>query len=145
ILKQQVIELKKPFLGICLGMQLLARQGTEGGQNSGLGWVNATVSELKPGNPSLKLPHFGWNDVLIRIKHPLFNRLGERPIFYFAHSYVMHCRIDKQAVAITDYGVKFVSAVLRDNVFATQFHPEKSQRNGIRLLENFVDWDPNKC
>lgn len=132
----------KPMLGVCLGMQLLARSSTEHGTHIGLGWIDAEVTrfELSPG---LKIPHVGWNEIEYRPDEPLFRGLkpGERN-FYFVHSFHMRCFRQADVIATCDYGGRFTAAVRHENVMATQFHPEKSQDNGLRVLENFVNWKP---
>jgi glutamine amidotransferase len=141
-LVEEVREKGKPFLGICLGLQVLAESSEEGGLHAGLGWYPARVNRLRPEEPTLKLPHIGWNDITFSVPTPLARGLKQRPIFYFDHSY--HFDPDDPALvaATSDYGGPFCAAIQQDNVFATQFHPEKSQETGLRLLGNFLDWDP---
>lgn len=140
ILKKNVLVKKKPFLGICLGMQLLASKGRENGLYAGLDWIQGTVEKLNPPDKSLKIPHVGWNDVLIEKQNPLFSGFKPPPTFYFVHSYHFVCKNKADEIAFCDYGGKFVSAVQKGNIFAVQFHPEKSQQNGLQLLKNFVDF-----
>jgi glutamine amidotransferase len=135
-LNEQVIENKIPFLGICLGMQLLAQQGFEGEQAAGLGWIPGEVHRLRPKTEE-RLPHVGWNDVRPVGDSPLFRSIGEKD-FYFLHSYVMTGVPENNVLATTDYGQGFASAVGRDNIFGVQFHPEKSQQAGFALLRNFL-------
>jgi len=125
-----------PLLGICLGMQLLASQGGEGGDAQGLGLIPGTVKRLSA-NLSLRIPHMGFNEVSQLVTSPLFDSIDDRSDFYFVHSY--HFVVDNQAdcLASSNYSEKFVAAVCRDNVFGTQFHPEKSQGQGLQLLKNF--------
>jgi len=139
VLEQQVMDEKKPFLGICLGMQLLAEEGFENGSYKGLGWVQASVKKLDVGDTALKLPHIGWNDVALKKKSLLFNGLGEDPAFYFVHSYHMACRSADILTSTCEYGEVFASSIQSENIFGTQFHPEKSQRDGLAVLKNFVD------
>jgi glutamine amidotransferase len=141
ILHRQVLDKGKPFLGICLGMQVLAERGFEHGEHAGLGWIKGDVVRLEPGADALKIPHMGWNEVRVTRAHPLFAGLSARHLtFYFVHSY--HFKATPDAVLATcDYGVPFAAAVGRDNIVATQFHPEKSQDSGIELLQNFVKWN----
>ena len=136
VLDEEVRLRKKPFLGICLGMQLLARDSEEGGWHDGLGWLPASVRRLR-GDGGLKVPHIGWNDVHAASGSPLFKGVRDA-VFYFVHSYYVDCA-DPQLVAATcDYGQRFPAAVVADNVWAVQFHPEKSQRNGLCFLQNFL-------
>ena len=144
-MQEAVLTRGKPFLGICLGMQLVAGQGTEKGLFEGLGWIPGEVSLLTPSSPDIKLPHVGWNDIVIEADSPLFQGLKKERAFYFVHSYVFYPQNPLHVVATCDYGGSFVAAVARDNIFATQFHPEKSQKNGMTVLENFADWEGGPC
>ena len=142
VLEEDVLRGGKPFFGICLGMQVLARDGEEGGRHQGLGWISASVQRLDVDSRGLKVPHVGWNEITPRPETPLFRGFRKTPAFYFVHSY--HLITDDSALvaATCEYGMTFTAAILRDNLFATQFHPEKSQEDGLRLLENFLDWKP---
>ena len=131
----------KPFLGICVGMQLLADFSLEDGETSGLGWVHGMVQPIEPG-AGLRIPHMGWNGLEIRKKHPVLDGLGEEPHAYFVHSYALSPEDESQIAALAEYGRPIVAAVARDNIFGTQFHPEKSQAVGLRLLANFLNWKP---
>jgi glutamine amidotransferase len=136
VLDEEVRLRKKPFLGICLGMQLLARDSEEGGRHDGLGWLPVSVRRLR-GDGGLKVPHIGWNDVHAAAGSPLFKGVRDS-VFYFVHSYYVDCA-DRHLVAATcDYGQTFPAAIVADNVWAVQFHPEKSQRNGLCFLQNFL-------
>lgn len=130
---------KTPILGICLGMQLMANYSYEGGKVEGLGWINGVVDVLIP-DGGLRVPHIGWNNVKLLDKNLLFNSFLGEPTFYFSHSYAI--RYDKQSevIAVCDYGQIFPVAIQSNNIFGTQFHPEKSQLNGRILLENFLSW-----
>jgi glutamine amidotransferase len=133
ILHKEVIENKKPFLGICLGMQLVASKGLENGETDGLGWIDGEV--LKFDTLDLKVPHVGWNNVTYQKESPLFEGIADESDFYFVHSY--HFKSESDVVCTTDYGSNFVSSIQKENIFAVQFHPEKSQSVGLRVLENF--------
>ena len=144
-MQEAVLTRGKPFLGICLGMQLVAGQGTEKGLFEGLGWIPGEVSLLTPSSPDIKLPHVGWNDIVIEADSPLFQGLKKERAFYFVHSYAFYPQNPLHVAATCDYGGSLVAAVARDNIFATQFHPEKSQKNGMTVLENFADWEGGPC
>lgn len=124
-----------PFLGICVGMQLMAETGEEFGRHAGLGWVRGSVQALHPDEPTAKVPHMGWNDVVPRAAHPLIER-GEA---YFLHSFGFE---GEDVIATTDHGGAVTAAIGRDNMLGVQFHPEKSQRYGLALLERFLGWKP---
>ncbi|MBX7100239.1 MAG: imidazole glycerol phosphate synthase subunit HisH [Myxococcaceae bacterium] len=131
----------RPFLGVCVGMQILATKGLEFGDTPGLGWIPGEVRQLEV-PPSLKIPHFGWSKVTPRAGSPLFAGLPASPQFYFVHSFAFSVA-DPQAVEATaDYGGPFTAAVRVKNVFGTQFHPEKSDVAGLALLSNFCRWNP---
>jgi glutamine amidotransferase len=130
-----------PFLGICVGLQLMADQGREFGLTPGLGWIAGEVRRLQPDNSGLKLPHMGWNSVE-RPRGPLFDGLAGGDHMYFTHAYAIFPKEETVAAAWTDHGGPFVSAVTRGNLAGVQFHPEKSQDAGARLLRNFLEWRP---
>jgi imidazole glycerol-phosphate synthase subunit HisH len=132
----------KPLLGICVGMQLLAREGHEMGVHAGLDWVGGVVRRLDVDDAGLKVPHVGWNDVEPETDSPLFKGFRRDSTFYFTHSYHLVLDDTSALAASCDYGVRFTAAVLAGNVVATQFHPEKSQETGLKLLENFLAWAP---
>jgi len=139
-LTEEVLGRKKPYLGICLGLQFLATEGEEYGRHAGLGWIPGVTRRIEPGDPSVKVPHIGWNTVDTARPGTLLANLGEPPVFYFVHSYYFEPAPDaRDAVSGTcDHGVTMAAVVERDNVFGVQFHPEKSQRAGLRVLENFL-------
>jgi glutamine amidotransferase len=134
----------KPFLGICLGLQLLFTESEEFGRHKGLDLLSGVVKKF-PGNGAmagLKVPHMGWNDITIQRQAPPLRGLPSGAFFYFVHSYYPVPADPGVVATVTDYGVRFASSVWRDNVFACQFHPEKSQALGLRLLKNFAEWRP---
>lgn len=134
-LETNVRERRKPMLGICLGLQLFARWGRELGDHQGLGWFDGEVARLPPGD-GLRIPHIGWNDV--EASGPLFEGIPSPSAFYFVHSYCFVPTDPSIVSGRTEYGARFVSAISSENVHAVQFHPEKSHKYGIRLLQNFV-------
>lgn len=132
------IDCGKPFLGICVGLQLLLEESEEAPGVPGLALFNGKVKLFKPEEHSLKVPQMGWNQVLQKKKSPLFNGISDNSYFYFVHSYYVAPEDEKIIVGETEYGIKYCSFIQKENVYATQFHPEKSQKNGIKFLENFV-------
>jgi imidazole glycerol-phosphate synthase subunit HisH len=136
-LEEEVLRKRKPFLGICVGMQVLGDKGYEFGEHAGFGWIPGEVRLLKSG--SHPLPHIGWNDILPKADHPLFSGCDSNRDFYFVHSYVFHPRHNESVLATTEYGETFVSAIHQENVLGVQFHPEKSQKAGRRLIRNFLE------
>jgi glutamine amidotransferase len=140
-LERNVRDAKKPFLGICVGMQLMADTGIEHGRHAGLGWIAGEVRPLKPTEAALKIPHMGWNEVIPGRGHPVTAGLNPRAHAYFVHSYAMVCENETDILARADYGGPFVAIIGRDNMVGTQFHPEKSQTAGLRLLADFLAWD----
>jgi glutamine amidotransferase len=141
-LHEAVMIRARPFLGICVGMQLLADAGREFETVEGLGWIGGDVVAIEPADMGLKIPHMGWNEIEPRSAHPLLAGLGSGEHAYFVHSY--HFRIARAAdlVASTDYGGPLAAVIGRDNLAGTQFHPEKSQETGLRLIKNFLRWRP---
>ena len=145
VLDERVIRGGTPFLGVCVGMQLLASEGREKVVTQGLGWIPGAVEKIAPSDPALKIPHMGWNTIDTVRPHALLDGIATGPDglhAYFVHSY--HLRTDDPAhlVATTNYGGAFTACVGRDNIFGTQFHPEKSQALGLKLIENFLGWTP---
>lgn len=126
----------KPFLGICVGMQVLADVGTEFGEHDGLGWIGGTVRKLETGG--LPLPHIGWNNITAHQSTPLLDGLEGEPDFYYVHSFAFDAADTADVVATTEFGQNFTAIVRRDNIHGVQFHPEKSQKAGIRLAKNFL-------
>lgn len=140
VLNEEVFVNKKPFLGICLGMQLVATKSYENGETVGLGWVDAEVIkfDFSDAEKKLKIPHVGWNEVKFKNKNLLFDGIGQYSDFYFVHSY--HFAANEDVVtSLTSYGFEFVSSIKKDNIYACQFHPEKSQTVGLRFIKNFAN------
>lgn len=135
-LTEEVRERGKPFLGICVGMQLLVASSDEGGEARGLGWLDGMVRRFEP-TRDRKVPHVGWNDVAAAADAPMFKGMRNR-VFYFVHSYFVDLAERGLVSATCDYGLPFAAAIAVDNIWAVQFHPEKSQQNGLRLLKNFL-------
>jgi imidazole glycerol-phosphate synthase subunit HisH len=137
-LHTQVIEKQTPFLGICLGMQLMAASSTEHGDHRGLGWIDAQVQKITPYGSDQRVPHIGWNQLCIEHPSPLFEGIESGRDVYFVHSYVMTGAPSENVVGTTPYAGSFISAVQREWIFGTQFHPEKSQKVGFQMLRNFL-------
>lgn len=131
-----------PFLGICVGMQMLANEGHEYETVSGFGWVAGDVRRITPNDPALKVPHMGWNDLVIDQTHPVLEGIATGAHAYFVHSYHMEMRDPAHRLAHCDYGGDVTAIVGHANVIGTQFHPEKSQEAGLRLIANFLNWAP---
>ena len=144
-LKEGVFDKGRPFLGICVGMQLLATRGLEHGETSGLGWIPGDVRAIAPADPAAKVPHMGWNTLMAKRSHPLLDGIptgGDGLHAYFVHSYQLDATDPADVVADTDYAGPITAVVAKGNVAGTQFHPEKSQTLGLRLLANFLAWAP---
>jgi glutamine amidotransferase len=141
VLEERVIGAGVPFLGICVGMQLMATVGREHREVPGFGWIGGAVERLTPDDPALKIPHMGWN-ALNPGRHPLFEGIAAGDHAYFVHSYHLKAENPAEVLATCDYGGPVTAAVGRANMAGVQFHPEKSQRTGLRLIANFLRWIP---
>ena len=142
VLREKVLQQGAPFLGICVGMQLLATVGREFGDHAGLGWIAGEVVKIAPADTSLKIPHMGWNELKILKPHALLDGIASGAHAYFVHSFQLKPVLDDDLLATTDYGGPLTAMVGDANIAGTQFHPEKSQATGIKLLENFLRWKP---
>jgi glutamine amidotransferase len=144
VLNEAVRKRGVPFLGICVGMQLMATRGLEHGEHKGLDWIAGDVVRMTPGDPALKIPHMGWNTLRVVSGHPVLAHLGAggEQHAYFVHSYCLAASRRSDVLVECDYGGAFAAVVGRDNMIGTQFHPEKSQAVGLALLQNFVRWRP---
>ena len=141
-LREAVITRARPFLGICVGMQLMAERGREFETVLGLGWIAGEVVAIEPRDAALKIPHIGWNEIEPRAPHPLLAGLGAGAHGYFVHSYHFRVADPADLVAVTDYGGPLTAMIGHGNLVGTQFHPEKSQEAGLRLIGNFLRWRP---
>lgn len=148
-LNESVIQKATPFLGICVGMQLMASRGMEHGVTAGLGWIEGDVIPITPNDPSLKIPHMGWNELRYLSanesqdnRHFVLRNTDSSENFYFVHSFMFQCTYNHNCLAMVDYGGLIPAIVGRDNIIGMQFHPEKSHKAGLKLLSNFLDWKP---
>jgi glutamine amidotransferase len=132
----------RPFMGICVGMQLMASYGHEYCETEGLGWVAGDVRRIQPADPALKVPHMGWNDLIIDAPHPVFDGVSTGEHAYFVHSYHMTVACDEDRLAHVDYAGAVTAVVGKANMIGLQFHPEKSQATGLRMIANFLNWRP---
>lgn len=143
--EEAAIDKARPFLGICVGMQLMSERGLEKTITKGLGWIAGDVKEITPKDPALKIPQIGWNTIELVRGHPLFSGIETGPKglhAYFVHSYHLEAKNPAEVLAVADYGGPVTAAVARDNLAGTQFHPEKSQALGLALITNFLRWKP---
>jgi len=140
VLEEQVIQHGKPFIGLCVGMQVLATTGTEYGTHAGLGWIPGVVTRLESDEPRIRVPHIGWNDVRIINSEGMYSGMKGSGTFYFVHSYILQPDDPSVINGVSDHGADFAASIQKDNIWATQFHPEKSQKDGLKVLQNFVNW-----
>ncbi len=139
----EAVEVKaRPFLGICVGMQLMATWGREYEDTRGLDWVGGEVTRITPADPKLKVPHMGWNDLVIDAHHAVFDGIATGDHTYFVHSYHMAVTDPAQRLAHVEYASDVTAVIGRDNMVGMQFHPEKSQTTGLRMISNFLTWQP---
>jgi glutamine amidotransferase len=142
-IEERVVRQGRPFLGICVGQQLMASRGREHGHDTpGFGWIPGEVVRIAPSDPGLKIPHMGWNSLDIFADHPVFDGIAPGAHAYFVHSYHLVPEVAGQRLAVVDHGGAVTAVVGRDNLVGTQFHPEKSQATGLRLIANFLQWAP---
>ncbi|WP_111429799.1 imidazole glycerol phosphate synthase subunit HisH [Rhodobacteraceae bacterium DSL-40] len=141
-IRTRVIDQGAPFLGICVGQQLMASRGLEHGVTEGFGWIPGEVVKIKPSDPALKIPHMGWNALSDIAPHPVLAGIEPGDHAYFVHSYHVIAEHPEHVLARVDHGGPVTAAVGRDNMIGTQFHPEKSQKTGLRLIANFLAWRP---
>lgn len=135
----------RPFMGICVGMQLMASRGLEHGEHKGLGWIAGDVTPITPRSPEFKIPHMGWNELVLNEAgraHPVLAGLGSGAHAYFVHSFQFKCSAEQNLLATVDYGGAIAAVIGRDNMIGTQFHPEKSQDVGLKIITNFLKWRP---
>ncbi|MBP7001150.1 imidazole glycerol phosphate synthase subunit HisH [Amaricoccus sp.] len=140
--EERALRAGRPFLGICVGMQMLASRGLEYGETPGFGWIGGEVRRIAPADPAAKIPHMGWNALEILRPHPVLAGIESGDHAYFVHSYHLVADDESRLLARADHGGPVTAAVARDNLVGTQFHPEKSQGTGLRLIANFLAWRP---
>ena len=141
-LNELVLHKGIPIYGICLGMQVMAKKSYEFGEHDGLGWFDGSIVPIKPKDKRLKIPHVGWNEVSFKKQSPLFDCFESNPKMYFVHSYQVKLEDDNNLDAYCYYESRITAAIRKKNIFGTQFHPEKSQDMGLKVLENFIKWNP---
>jgi len=137
VLNKKVLDDKTPILGICLGMQLFSEHSEEG-ETKGLGWIESDTVKFSFNDNSLRIPHIGWNKLSLKKESILFKDVPTDKRFYFVHSYYVNCKNEEDTVASTNYGIDFTSAIQKGNIYGTQFHPEKSHKHGLKIIDNFL-------
>ncbi|MDO5620648.1 MAG: imidazole glycerol phosphate synthase subunit HisH [Paracoccus sp. (in: a-proteobacteria)] len=142
VLRERVLDHGTPFIGICVGMQMLATTGLEYRETPGLGWIPGRVEAIRPADPALKVPHMGWNDLVIDRPHPVLDGIATGDHAYFVHSWQVHADDPAHLLAHVDYAGAVTAIIGRGNIIGTQFHPEKSQAVGLRLISNWMGWRP---
>jgi imidazole glycerol-phosphate synthase subunit HisH len=141
-LNEYVLTKGIPTLGICVGMQIMATRGIEGGEYKGLNWFDGEVIRIDSKENSLRIPNIGWTEIELTRPHSLFDKISKKPVVYFVHSYYMKCTHPEDVLATYNYGDRITACILKNNIVATQFHPEKSQDTGLQFLDNFLKWTP---
>ena len=141
-IQEVAIQKAQPFLGICIGMQMMASRGLEYTPTDGFDWIAGEVAKIAPANANLKVPHMGWNNLVLDLPHPVFDGITSGDHAYFVHSYQMQVTLPSQRLAYVDYDGDITAIVGRDNLLGMQFHPEKSQKTGLKLIANFLGWTP---
>lgn len=141
-LETAVVRRARPFLGICVGMQLMATIGVEHGRHPGFDWIGGEVRLIQPTDPKAKIPHMGWNELMIDRPHPVLGGIVTGDHAYFVHSYALRANAEQDVLAHADYAGPIAAIVGRETMIGTQFHPEKSQRTGLTLIGNFLEWRP---
>ena len=141
-LEEVAIRKAQPFLGICIGMQMMASQGLEYTPTDGFDWITGEVTKITPKDPAVKVPHMGWNDLILDSPHPVFNGIKSGDHAYFVHSYHMKVSQPEQRLAHVGYDGEITAIIGRDNLLGMQFHPEKSQKTGLKMIANFLKWAP---
>ena len=137
-LTKLVMREKKPILGICLGFQLMSNESYEFGHHEGLGWIDAPVIKLKPNDKELRVPHVGWDELIQTKSSPLFKDIPKDALFYYVHSFHVDCHDESVIIGTCNSGIEFAASIQQDNIFGTQFHPEKSQLHGLTCLKNYL-------
>ena len=136
-LSEAAINKQKPFLGICVGMQLLASKSYENGEHQGLNWIKGEIKKMP--NENIKLPHMGWNEIVLKNTKNQLVKVSDKNDFYFVHSYYFDCKHKKNIIALSNYGIDFASIISKENIYGVQFHPEKSSAQGLKIIKNFIN------